>query len=405
MDHPAVLTPVSEINQPRPVVPPSSGNGVPSALRRTCARPRQRLFSPWLLVLGFLCAVVAVSSVMMPSWSQPAQPSESVKPPMVGVAMALVDVEEGVHSLYPARPGRIIETPFQEGDEVEKGAVLLKTDDWLARKQHAEAEVDLAIARQKLEQARVAQVQHEEQLKMLEASLTAARKKHQAALAQMEKARRYLNEGINGSVEDVTAATRLAEEAEAAIEVEKARIRLLEASRPELTVSLAELNVRAKQEQLDKAARAIEEHKLLAPCKGRILRRLVRVGEVLGSNPVRPALEFAAGQPIVRAEFEQEFAGELQLGQTFTIYDYITHSEKPIAQGKVIRLGHWYAQRRVILFEPMQFNDVRTREVIIGDLQLKQGAPPLLINQRVRVQRVMEPTEEKVQTAKRDSRP
>ena len=52
-------------------------------------------------------------------------------------------------------------------------------------------------------------------------------------------------------------------------------------------------------------------------------------------------------------------------------------------QGEVVRISDWYTQRRAVLLEPMQYNDIRTLDVI---LRLKpDAANPLLINQRVRV--------------------
>ena len=54
-------------------------------------------------------------------------------------------------------------------------------------------------------------------------------------------------------------------------------------------------------------------------------------------------------------------------------------------RGKVTRVSDWYSQRRSILLEPMQFNDVRTLECVIGGLVSKDpGQPPLRIGQRVR---------------------
>ena len=46
------------------------------------------------------------------------------------------------------------------------------------------------------------------------------------------------------------------------------------------------------------------------------------------------------------------------------------------------RISDWYSQRRSVLLEPLQFNDVRTLECIIS---IDPGQPPLRIGQRVRI--------------------
>ena len=51
-------------------------------------------------------------------------------------------------------------------------------------------------------------------------------------------------------------------------------------------------------------------------------------------------------------------------------------------RGTVTHVSDWYTQRRSTLLEPMQFNDVRTLEVIIRP---EKGKDPLRIGQRVRV--------------------
>ena len=50
--------------------------------------------------------------------------------------------------------------------------------------------------------------------------------------------------------------------------------------------------------------------------------------------------------------------------------------------GKVVRIADGYSQRRPVLNQAAQFNDVRTLEVII---RLEKSKSPLRIGQRVRV--------------------
>jgi HlyD family secretion protein len=95
-----------------------------------------------------------------------------------------------------------------------------------------------------------------------------------------------------------------------------------------------------------------------------------------------PALHFCpSGDRIIRAEVEQEYAGRVKKGQKATVQDETTGAGK--WTGVVIGVSRWYTQRRDIRLEPMQFNDVRTLEVIIR--LDDEGSSPLRINQRVRV--------------------
>jgi hypothetical protein len=84
---------------------------------------------------------------------------------------------------------------------------------------------------------------------------------------------------------------------------------------------------------------------------------------------------------IVRAEVEQEFANRVSVGQVAKIQDDGTGGGE--WRGQVVRISDWFPQRRSVQMEPMQFNDVRTMEVVIR--VQPGGKEPLLIGQRVRV--------------------
>jgi hypothetical protein len=84
---------------------------------------------------------------------------------------------------------------------------------------------------------------------------------------------------------------------------------------------------------------------------------------------------------IVRAEVEQEFANRVSVGQVAKIQDDGTGGGE--WRGQVVRISDWFPQRRSVQMEPMQFNDVRTMEVVIR--VEPGGKEPLLIGQRVRV--------------------
>lgn len=336
-----------------------------------------------LMLLGtvILLGSVAITFLTLPS--SPSVPSEPQAPGRRAVAIAYVDVEGGVRPLYPAVPGRVIAAPVPEGREVESGAVLLQIDDALAQARLKEAKVELRAAQERLMQAKRLVAHQKMRVIMQTAALDAARRKLDAAEAQARKVQRHFQDRTGGSREDVDAATQLVAEARAGVRVEQAKLEMAELIDPQAAVRLAEFDVASKSEQVEKAELGVRECKILAPCKGVILRRMVNVGEVVGPTQNRPAIEFCpSGDRIVRAEVEQEFARELYVGQKARISDDITGEGE--WHGVVERISDWYTRRRAVLVEPMQYNDIRTLEVI---LRLTENDPknPLRINQRVRV--------------------
>ncbi len=86
------------------------------------------------------------------------------------------------------------------------------------------------------------------------------------------------------------------------------------------------------------------------------------------------------GPRFIRAEVEQEFAAHVQLGQPAVIRD--DGNDGTTWHGQVAVISDWYTQRRSILQEPLQANDVRTLECLIT---LSPDQAPLRIGQRVRV--------------------
>jgi HlyD family secretion protein len=171
-------------------------------------------------------------------------------------------------------------------------------------------------------------------------------------------------------------------EAEAGVAAREKELELARAMSPAPLVRKAQLNVQAKRAQVQKATEDVEAHQLKAPTKGRILRRLAHEGEALGASPKLPAVIFCpAGERIVRAEVEQEFAGLVRVGQKATIEDDANGAGTQW-RGKVTSISDWYTHRRSILLEPLQYNDVRTLEVV---LKLDDPKSQLRIGQRVRV--------------------
>lgn len=79
-------------------------------------------------------------------------------------------------------------------------------------------------------------------------------------------------------------------------------------------------------------------------------------------------------------EVAQESAYRVKIGDVATIHD--DSNDSRVWHGHVTTLSDWFTQRRSVLQEPLQFNDVRTLECL---MTLNPDQPPLRIGQRVRV--------------------
>jgi multidrug resistance efflux pump len=315
------------------------------------------------------------------SSSQPGKTASSAVRPIESVTcVGYADVEKGVIALTPAQPGRVAEILVHEDDAVRAGMVLLRLDDRLPRFVVRQAEADLKAARTQLSDARRLPKQHQVKIDLQEHVIAAA-KQRLAAAQQALKRKQNLEKHNQIAAEEREGAAALVKEAEAAVAAEEDKLRGLKLVDPLSQVAQTEADVAAKGARLDQAKYALDECSLRAPTNGKILRILVSAGDLLVAQPRQAAIQFCPDAPrVVRAEIEQEYASRVTLGQIASIQDDSKSDTE--WKGKVTRLSDWYTQRRLILHEPLQFNDVRTLECII---ELDPSKAPPRIGQRVRV--------------------
>ena len=345
-------------------------------------RPFRRMVLAVVALLGIGVAVTLTVEGLTQSKVPPANGANALPIAQRAVAVGYVDVQGGVRSLSPTMPGRVKALPVPEGKEVPEGTVLLQLDDAQARNDLAQAKLALDVAQQKLIEARKLEDQRTRHIEIQKAAIAAAKAKERAAKAQSDKANKLFKDGLSGSEQDRNAAQAAVEGAAALVRVEQGKLEQIRSMNPSAAIRMAEDDVKSKQGLIEKAQLAVDECQIKAPCRGKILRQLVNVGELLGPTSPKAALQFCpSGDRIVRAEVEQDYAARVKMGQKATVEDESTGTGK--WTGTVIGVSDWYTQRRDIRLEPMQFNDVRTLEVII---RLDgEGTSPLRINQRVRV--------------------
>jgi HlyD family secretion protein len=296
------------------------------------------------------------------------------------VASGTVDTREGVTTVLPLQPGKVVKVVAKENQQFDEGAALYVMDDHQARFDRDAADAAVHAAEVQLDEARSLVEQHKTGIAAQQAVIQAKQKKHDAAQKEADDAKRLADKKLASS-EKAEAAQNLADAADAEVEAERQSLRRMEKVDPEIAVKKAEQDLAAKKAQLAKAQWALDECTVKAPYKGTILRVQVTVGDCL-PNPRQAPLLYCSNTPrIVRAEIEQEFAPKVYVGQPAKIKDY-SAEELGEWKGKVESISDWYTHRRSMILEPLQFNDVRTLEAII---ELDPGQKPLKIGQRVRV--------------------
>jgi multidrug resistance efflux pump len=238
----------------------------------------------------------------------------------------------------------------------------------------------MAAREQKLKVESLRKTQ-EDKIKQQAAAVEAAR--HNAAMATNE---RVVWKKLFDRKETSAEQYGVYEEKEKALQslVRAEEYKLKEAQAYDIThdIARAQAAVDAKEAVVERAREGLLECDVYAPADGSILQLFVSKGEALGRDPKVPAIRFCPGTPrIVRAEVLQEWASKVEVGQPVTVEDDTRNG--PQWQGRVTFVASALTQRRIKIFEPFQYNDVRTLECLIS---INPGQPHhLRIDQRVRV--------------------
>lgn len=317
--------------------------------------------------------------------------SISSGPAPIAVCFGRVDTPSGVVSLHPLQPGRVTEVRVKEGQNVQNGDVLLSMDQQIAEQLVAQAQQDVEGAKAQLELAAKASKQQELREAEQQAALDVARARLKRAESVLTRKREFVALG-QANEKDLPPLIAQVEEAQAAQRAEERKLDELRLLQPEpgqkpLELRRAQADLATKESRLRQAEISLAECQVHAPARGIVLRVLVSKGDVLSAQTTQPAILLAPDEElIVRAEVEQEIAAKVRAGQPVVIED--DANEAYSWTGTVETLSPWFTQRRSILLEPGQLNDVRTLEAIVRLAPVQSAdstRPPLRIGQRVRV--------------------
>lgn len=296
------------------------------------------------------------------------------------VCTGYVDLEHGVRSLAPLRPGRVAAVLAREHVHIEADTPILRLEDEDAKLQLEAAEANVTAAEIQLEEARKLDEQQRARLAQQQAAVEAAGFRVHGARELLRRNEERLKDKLV-SPEEVTMRRDEVKALEQQERAEREKLAELKTVDPALAVRKARAQLKLCQVSRDQARHQLDECTLTAPVAGTVQRIAVGAGDIVTGNPAQSIVRFAPDEaPLVRAEVNQEFADRVQVGQTARIRD----DARPGAswRGKVDRVAGWYERRRPTLQDPSAFTDVRTVEVLI---RIDPDQSPVRLGQRMRV--------------------
>ena len=296
------------------------------------------------------------------------------------VGFGHVDVDGGTIALTSAIPGRVAEVFAKEGVHVSAEEPLFRLHADQAHAQLAEAEAMLAQARVRRTQADRSARNHEITRQLQVQMIESAQLRLEAQQREVDQLTKLADSSVVPS-EKLNAAKDLVAQLRSSVAAETIKLSQLDLDVPKEAVELAEAGLRLAEAKLEEAKTNLDQHTVKAPCDGIALRVNLATGQMTGPMAGAPAVWFAPDKArIIRCEIDQAFASRVAIGMHADVYDDLM--EGAHWEGTVTRCGEWIAQRRSLLDEPFQKNDVRTLECII---ELTPGQPELRIGQRMRV--------------------
>jgi HlyD family secretion protein len=302
--------------------------------------------------------------------------------PKFVVCFGHVDVEGGVQKIVPLQPGRIAEVFVRSGQRVDEGTPLIRIEDKTSRLTVQTAQANVDTAQMELDEARKEPEQHQWQIEQQKRKIRGMTAKVTAARSVLDKMRKVREQsGVGVSEVEIDKAQGDLSVAEIELEGAEKELDLMQKRDPLFHARLLENKLAIAKTHLEQAKAAADEYTIPAPNAGIVLRVNVRKGEVVSPSSPLPPIEFAHDGPrYVRAEVPQANAGRVDVGLRARITDD-THAEGTWT-GRVTFVSDWFARRRSVLQEPMQFNDEQTLECHVA---LDPNQSKLRINQRVRV--------------------
>ncbi|MGL4420490.1 MAG: HlyD family secretion protein [Gemmataceae bacterium] len=346
-------------------------------------------------LLGFLFLVLAPIGVSAWFLSRPA--ADPIKSTLVIedldiICNGRVDADGFVVSLQLPQPGKVVRVSAAEGATLAIGDEILAIDSAPYELVVREAKAGVAGSLVEVDIAQQRLRQYPKQLEVKEKLIAAMTAEVDAAQHKVAIVKTQQSVASAVSTADVEIAEAAYRKLKNLRDVEITNLEEMRKADAKLELRAAQAKHEMAKVHQEQAEQAVRDCVLRAPSAGTILRLQAAVGGIFAMAPatVTPmaagssagSVVFAPATPrIVRAELEQAYLGQVKAGMRAELRDD-TRPDSPTWKGKVKSIAGWVAQRRSILFEPGEINDVRTTEVII---EFEANSEPVWIGQRMQV--------------------
>jgi HlyD family secretion protein len=325
------------------------------------------------------------------------------------VALGRIEPKDGVLSLGVPTPDRIAQIKVNEGQHVNKGEELVVLDGEVMRdlerelaviqRQQAEKRLKAITAsgeaqirveevrREQVEQVEPLEIEAQEtKIKFLQAQEKNTRKDYERYLAagdtiadqDKEKQRLLLNQVQTELIAAQCQLQKMLKGRDLSRNLAKAQ---LEAARADLQRGQSAISLDMLDKQVTQAEERLRETQVRAPSAGKILRILVREGELVHGQPI---LQMAnTGRMIVLTEVYETDIQRVRIGQRATITSHIFKRDDALT-GKVVWKASSIGKAQVTPLDPRAAVDNRVVEVKV---ELDQSARVAdLIGHQVRVE-------------------
>ncbi|BEU97144.1 HlyD family efflux transporter periplasmic adaptor subunit [Acidovorax sp. DW039] len=296
---------------------------------------RLTLSSASLLTAALLLGCDA-QSAQPPAGTAPAAAPKAAHGKEIAMARGKVEVQGGLLELAPAQEGIVQTLSVREGQDVQRGQLLLRLED------HTSV-ADIAVA---------------------ESELSLAQARHQARQQRLPSLQRHAARLAEAVAEGATEPQR-AEEAQQALKDAESELSI---SQAEIRVAQSRIaQIRAQQSKLE----------LRAPEAGNVVRVTTHAGQ---RTTAQPAITLLPRRPlIVRAEVNESFAKQVQVGTTASVITDGDSTPVALPAAKVVRISPVLGNGR--LHDDAQRGPVRVVECV---LEFEQS-PAVRVGQNVRV--------------------
>jgi HlyD family secretion protein len=315
--------------------------------------------------IGILAALVAGGAalylVARPATSRAGAAAASpVRTPAALVAPATVEAVDQRVDLAFEQAGRVVEILVHEGDRVEKGQLVARLDDRIARARVHRAEAALAAAEARRDLARHGA--RPEDIRAARADAQAARAVLGERTLANERTARLVQQKVV-SIADADNARFAADAAAAQAAAADARKDVLERGTREEDKRESVAQAAIATAELEEARVLLSQTELRAPQAGTILRRAIEPGTEVGLMPPTVVLSLADVDRIqLRAEVDETDVAGIAPGQR----GYATAETFGAARiaGRVERAMAELGRKRIVTDDPRARIDTRVLEVL-----------------------------------------